>query len=547
MEECMDQQTFTTDNRVLGCRPGVLAGVLILMTTVARIAFILSGQLDLVQDEAQYWDWSRTFQLSYFTKGPLIAWIIGAGTAVFGDTALGVRIGAVLGAAATQLVMYLGVARLWGRPRLALLSIVVLNCSLLAMASGILMTTDNPLLVCWLTALFSLYWASREPDRWLSYILLLLAMAVGTLAKYMMLAFVPVALVFMWLLSRNGLTTGTFVRRVLGCCILGGVLGMLPIMIWNVQNDFAGVRHVLHLGGMSGSRAEAFVRFDKFPEYIGSQIGLLMPWWFAFMLMGAAGVVTSLRDAPGKAARNVETLGYRQKALLAAGFWPIWGFFILWSFHTKINPNWSAVSYASGFILAAAAWDAVWRRRGGRNWRVWPWPFVGLALMTMLMVHDLFPLPWRYEGRVPFAGQVHIENPILHLKGWDDLGDTVDEMRRTRFDDPDKVFLFGENYDVTSALSWHVPGKERAYCLPGGRRLNQYDLWPGPQAKAGWDAIFVRKKFKGPNDGLLKYFARYETIQYQSRHGGRPARRFTIYLCYDYNGTWPAIKGSDGY
>lgn len=541
----MNQTDFDTQERLWGCRPGVLAGLLILAVTVARIVFIQSGQLDLVQDEAQYWDWSRTFQLSYFTKGPLIAWIIGLGTSVLGDTTLGVRIGAVVGSALTQGIMYLGIARLWGKPRLGLLSIVVLNCSLLAMASGILMTTDNPLLVCWIGALFSMYWASKEPERTLPYALLVVAMIIGTLAKYMMLAFVPVAAVFIWLLARKGLAERVFVRRLLLSVLAGGVLGMLPIMIWNVQNDYAGVRHVLHLGGMAGSRAESFIRFDKFPEYIGSQIGLLMPWWFIFMMMGAVGVVKSLFDRPGKGVRSVEGLGYRQKALLAAGFWPIWGFFILWSFHSKINPNWSAVSYASGFILAAAAWDALWRRRGGRIWRVWPWPFIGLGLMGMLFMHDLLPLPWRFEGKLPIAGEVDIENPILHLKGWEDLGQKVDELKRTRFDDPDKVFVFGMNYDVTSALSWQVPGKERAYCLPGGRRLNQYDLWPGPQAKKGYDAILVRKKFKGEKSRLLKYFARYESFHYQSKHGGRPARRFTIYLCYDYNGEWPPAEGDD--
>ncbi|NJB68887.1 hypothetical protein GGQ74_002560 [Desulfobaculum xiamenense] len=522
-----------------------MAGVLILFTTLARVAFVLSGQLDLVQDEAQYWDWSRTFQLSYFTKGPLIAWIIGGGTAIFGDTPLGVRFGAIAGAALTQIIVYLGIARLWGRPRLAFLSLVVLNCSLLAMASGILMTTDNPLLVCWYGALFSLYWASREPERHLPYVLLALTLCVGTLAKYMMLAFVPTVIVYVWLLRRKGLCEPMLVRRLAVACLVGTVGGLVPIVNWNLQNDFAGLRHVLHLGGMAGSRAETFLRLDKFPEYIGSQIGLLLPWWFLYMMFGAVAVVRSLADAPGRGVRSVEGLGYRQKALLAAGFWPIWGFFILWSFHTKINPNWSAVSYASGFILAAAAWDAVWRRRGWRNWRVWPWPFVGLALMGMLMLHDTFPLPWRYDGRLPMVGEVHIENPILHLKGWDDLGRKVDELRRTRFENPDNVFFFGDNYDVTAALSWNVPGKERAFCLPGGRRLNQYDLWPGPEGREGWDAIFVRKKFSGPRDSLLERFARYETIQYQSQHGDRPARRFTIYLCYGFSGQWPPAQGTD--
>ena len=32
--------------------------------------------LDLSPDEAHYWDWSRRLDWSYYSKGPLIAWII---------------------------------------------------------------------------------------------------------------------------------------------------------------------------------------------------------------------------------------------------------------------------------------------------------------------------------------------------------------------------------------------------------------------------------------------------------------------------------------
>ena len=57
-------------------RPDRWAFFLIAATTAARSWFVASGQLYLAQDEAQYWDWSRTLQLSYYSKGPLIAYLI---------------------------------------------------------------------------------------------------------------------------------------------------------------------------------------------------------------------------------------------------------------------------------------------------------------------------------------------------------------------------------------------------------------------------------------------------------------------------------------
>ncbi len=534
------------EHNLWGCRPDVWAGLLILAVTVARLVFVASGQLDLVQDEAQYWDWSRTFQLSYFTKGPLIAYIIGLWTWLLGDSGLGVRMGAVLGSAAMQLVVYLGVSRLWRRPRLGLACLVVMNTTPLFMASGFLMTTDNPLMVCWWAALFALYAAGRDARRVWPFAVLAGALALGTWGKYMMLAFAVTAALYGWLLRRRMMDSPLFWRRLWLALGLGAVLGLLPIVLWNLGNDFAGVRHVAHLGGFTGERAESFIRFDRFGEYYASQFTLLMPWWFLMLLAGAWGALRSLGDARGGAAGLVRSLDYPQRALLVAGFWPVWGYFALWCFHTKVHPNWSAVSYASGMILAAVVWSELWRRLGGRDWKVWAWPALGAAAFGLLLVHDLLPMPYRVSFTPPLTTrQLTLENPALHLKGWNDLGRELDVLRRTRFGDPDRVFFFGNHYDVTAELAWIVPGHPRSYCVNVGRRLNQYDLWPGPQDKQGWDALYVRQKFKDLIEpGVDELFEKTVQIHYQSMHGGRPARQFTIYLCYGFKGTWPGGAGS---
>src|SRR5260370_23831787 len=52
--------------------------------------------LDLAPDEAHYWDWSRQLDWSYYSKGPLVAWLIRASCALLGDTMLAVRLPAVV-------------------------------------------------------------------------------------------------------------------------------------------------------------------------------------------------------------------------------------------------------------------------------------------------------------------------------------------------------------------------------------------------------------------------------------------------------------------
>lgn len=533
----------TDEIMIFGRRPGFWAGVIILGTTLIRVLFLMSGQIDLVQDEAQYWDWSRRLQLSYFTKPPLIALVIGFWTGIFGDTTLGVRFGAVVGSAMTQAILYFGLASLFERPRLALATLLVANTTLLFLVSSVMMTTDNLLLTFWLGAVFSLYWSWREPGRLLPLAGLFFCCVMGVLAKYTMAVLLPVALLWALNLRLRGRAPRGWALGALAAVVLGLAVGYLPIVIWNMQNDFVGFRHVFSLAGIEGSRAKTLIRFDRFPDYMGAQVGLLMVFWFVFMLMGAVRVLPAALGTRASGLWEKAGLDGPQASLLALVFWPLWAFFFIWSFHTKIQPNWPAVALAGGLILAAAAWLRAARRSGLHRWL---WPAVGLLVFVLVHMHDVLPLPYRYDIKLPLVNrEIYFENPALRLKGWDDMAQKVDELRRTRFDDPDRVFFFADNYDMTAALAFHVPGNPYAYCVNVGRRLNQYDLWPGPQEKKGWDAIYVRQKFKGMiHPKVDELFARTEQIQYQTHHEGRPARRFTIYLCYGYTGKWPKGQNS---
>ncbi len=514
----------------------IWAGCLILFTLILRVLFVYSGQLDLVQDEAQYWDWSRTPQLSYFTKGPLVAYIIGISTWIFGDGVMAVRLGAMVCATFTQIVLYTGLAISWGKPRLGLSCLIIFNTLIIFQVSGILMTTDSPLLLCWTVGFFTLGEAVKNPGRQWPYVVLCLAVAMGILAKYMMLAFIPCAFLFGFVLYKKRELPSVFWQRLVPCLLVGSVLGLLPIVLWNMQNDFVGLKHVLHQGGMAGSRAKSFFNLHRFPEYVGSQLGVFYPWWLFMAVYGAVAGFFSLFGRQYKVTKN---LSVAQSALLTTFFWPVWGFFLVWSLHTKVNANWSAVSYIAGLILAAVFWDRLWDIYGGKNWKVWLWPLIGAVFVLIALVHDWLPVPRTVT--VPGLKKTYeVRSPALRLKGFSDLGQKVGILRAEKFQDPEHVFLFGLHYDMTSVLSYNVPGQERAFCGGVHRRLNQYDLWPGPENLKGYDAVFVRKKFRSKvHEDIKPLFERIEMIHFQSEHKGKPAQKFTIYLCYGFKGKWP--------
>src|SRR5687767_13185304 len=70
----------------------LFAYALIVAVFLGNFVYV-SGEcpLDLATDEAYYWDWSRRLDLSYYSKGPLVAYLIRGSCSVFGDTELGVR------------------------------------------------------------------------------------------------------------------------------------------------------------------------------------------------------------------------------------------------------------------------------------------------------------------------------------------------------------------------------------------------------------------------------------------------------------------------
>src|SRR5438067_594844 len=66
------------------CR--ALAAALIIAATAARLLYLIYYcPLDLAPDEAHYWDWSRHLDWSYYSKGPLVAYLIRAGCVLAGS------------------------------------------------------------------------------------------------------------------------------------------------------------------------------------------------------------------------------------------------------------------------------------------------------------------------------------------------------------------------------------------------------------------------------------------------------------------------------
>src|ERR1700760_1147163 len=95
--------TLTPSARRSSARPLLIAIIVIAAMTVLRIVY--ASAIELRTDEAYYWTWSKEAALSFLDHPPGIAWLIRFGTAIFGDTNLGVRFGGIVAMLVMQLLL----------------------------------------------------------------------------------------------------------------------------------------------------------------------------------------------------------------------------------------------------------------------------------------------------------------------------------------------------------------------------------------------------------------------------------------------------------
>src|SRR6266849_1264654 len=112
----------------------ILAAFLILVSAGCHLVYLTCDcPLDLAPDEAHYWDWSRHLDWSYYSKGPLVAYLIRGGCLVagwgsqqwIGSEMLAVRLPAVCCGSLLLVSLYVLTVQVFGKERLALAIVAV--------------------------------------------------------------------------------------------------------------------------------------------------------------------------------------------------------------------------------------------------------------------------------------------------------------------------------------------------------------------------------------------------------------------------------------
>lgn len=428
--------------------------LIVIGVVIVRLAVLLLTPLDLFYDEAQYWYWSQDLALGYFSKPPLIGWLIAATTAVCGNTEGCIRSAAPLFHGITTMLVF-GLAASLYAARTAFFAALGYLFAIAVSASSLLISTDVPLLVCWVAGLWAFVHYTRTPSATLA-VGFGLAIAIGLNAKYAMIYFPLCALAYLAftrdmrpLLKRGDLWLGVGI----------GLLGFLPNLIWNIQHEFITFSHTgenISGGGLT---------FDpvSFLEFFGSQFAVAGPILFAALLFA---LVKRWRSDTPNADR-----------LLLFFSLPIIGLLSLQAFQSSANYNWAATAYPALIVVTTA----ILLDRARWQWVRWNL-ITCIALAVIMLGSALAALTVRPDH--PIIASTNLEDMFGWAEHAEELSARLDRL------EPDTIVTVGRRY--SAGFAYYLRDREetlRAFRHDGSPARNHFEFtapWgrPGPGERA---------------------------------------------------------------
>jgi len=381
----------------------------VLALTALRLVFLALSPLELDFEEAQYWFWAQAPGWGYFSKPPLIAWLIAASTALLGDGEFGVRALSPVLHGATALCLG-GLGRRLAGPRTGF-------CAGLAYAtlpgvsfSALLMTTDVPVALAWSVALYALL-RIGDRDGFLWAAIGGVAAGLGLLAKYVMAFFLPGALLALILMPE-------WRRRVppsrLALFAALALLLLLPNLLWNFSHGDVTLRQPFELAGSGGLHMGG----RELAAFLGGQLALAGPLFVAMVVAVVAGV-----RAIGRPASDPD----RRLLWLGCFAAPLFLVYLPMALLTRVNANWPAMAYPTATVAAV-----LFALARGRRWLK---PLLaiqsGLAVLGPALVVAAPMLRFEPAARL-----------LDRVSGWREFGRVVAERlaaapeRRILFFDP---------------------------------------------------------------------------------------------------------------
>jgi hypothetical protein len=514
----------------------ILIGFLVILT---GIRLFLAGTIELSPEESYYCLWSQHPDLWYYGQGPGVALAILAGTSLFDSTEFGVRFLAPFFSLGTSVFVYL-LARKLVREKAAFWGVLAVNLLPIFHLDSIAMTPDGLCLFFWAAALYTC-WLAIEQGGKLSIFWPLTGILIGlgficnywnALQLFSILFFLIVVPRHRYQLKRPGFYV----------CLLVFLLSLTPLIIWNQQHEWIAFEHLPERGDL---RMALAVRHSQLAEFLESQLLLYSP-------LILPGYLVAFFACLRRSFQNSRI------CFLFAFSWPVLLQFLIIGLRHGEQPTWTGPALLSLGILAAHFWMQV--AGGNRIAGTLCITALGLSAFTSLLFTNtdlvrMVGIPYPYRA-----------DPTSKWRGWKTTAEQVGRFR-AEFETKlgGKVFLIGDTYRTSSALSFYLkdkrsegPGHPPVYIPESQDIQNQFSFWPRYDEfleadsstkkdttfseEAGINPFIDRTALyvtdqpeETPPQNLQSAFTRCELVAlYQIDRKNNPLREIRVFACYQY-------------
>ena len=218
-------------NEVFRIRWRMISVVVVGYVWLLKIAFM--GLVNVIPEEAYYWNYAQHLDIGYLDHPPMVAWLIWLSTFIFGNSEFAIRLPASIASIIAAIFMFRLTVNLYARPA-AFRSVLLLAVLPIYFGVSFFITPDAPLYAAWAGCLYFLERALAAEERraWWG---VGVCVGLGMLAKYTIALLGLGTLTFLIIDRRS---RRWLLRPQPYLAVLIGAILFSPVLLWNMRNDW---------------------------------------------------------------------------------------------------------------------------------------------------------------------------------------------------------------------------------------------------------------------------------------------------------------------
>lgn len=487
---------------------------------------IAAATIELGNDEVYYWTYALFPDWSHYDHPPMVGWVIQLFSLnLLLDSEFFLRLASVVFMTVDTYVIF-RIGKDIKNAQVGLYAALLYTASIYAFViTGVFILPDTPLSLFWLLALWmAVRYLKADIPKSLHLILFGLFSGLAVLSKYTG-AFLWVGLLlYILLYDRKHLKRPALYLSVLitaACC--------LPILIWNIQNDFVSFNFHSDRVSLFGK-----VNFQTFATELVGELLYNNPVNFVVAVIA---VIAAFRGKAG-----IEKTSMRYLLCIAL---PLIATFWFFSLTRPTLPHWSAPAFNTLILLSAGFLSD----RNPVNNHCFGLPKTIVAALTVMAFTVVFGIVEIRTGIIPLdhhteEEQLGRDDFTLDMYGWRQLETKFAVLREAKITEG----VMGETDGIVASQWFPLANLDYYVARPLGMKvmglgkpddLHKY-LWINEkrggfhQGDSFW-FISDSRYFKNPNALYPNQFGSIEPMgTITIERSGKPVKNFFVYACRSY-------------